>query len=299
MQIGIVGAGKLGCTLARALKDSGQEISGVYSRTAKSAAFLAKEVGGIFPNNLKITVEQAGVIFITVNDDLIEVLTNRIVSLFKRRAGKPLAGKAFFHCSGAKSSEILAPLKELGADMGSLHPLMTFPNKTMDIEDIMGISFCFDGDDSALKIAVELTDMMDTNLFSLPNPKDKPLYHIAACILSNYSTVLIDVAGEAFREIGVSPQEGIAHCLPLIYMSIENAMNLGPAPALTGPISRGDLTTVRSHLEIIKERTPWLSDLYRVLGLYAAAISIGDKRFGTEKYEQLQDLLESGVRDNE
>jgi len=294
MNIGIIGAGKVGCALARAIKDAGIEISGVYSRSAESAAWLAKEVDGIFPNDLKTTVDQAGVVFITVNDDAIEGVAKKIAAKYSRRSGFPLHGKAFFHCSGAKSSESLAPLRDLGADVGSLHPLMTFADREMMPEELEGISFCVEGDPHCVTLAMEITDAIETNLIFLNAPEDKPLYHVGACILSNYMTVLIDLACAVFNEIGIPPKDAMTHALPLIYASLENSLTVGPGNALTGPIVRGDIGTVQSHLAAINERLPWLSDGYRILGLYAAAAAISDKKLSKSKYMKLVALLEEG-----
>ena len=294
MNIGIIGAGKVGCTLARAMKFAGMSISGVYSRSAESAALLAKEVDGIFPNDLKTTVEQAGVVFITVNDDAIEDIVKKIANKFKRRSGFPLHGKAFFHCSGAKSSDVLGPLRDLGADVGSLHPLMTFPDKNMPPEELEGISFCMEGDPRCLNLAMEITDRIETNIFFLNSPEDKPLYHVGACIVSNYMNVLVDLACAVFHEIGIPAKDAMTHCLPLIYASLENTLTLGPSQALTGPIVRGDVNTVKTHIQAINARMPWLSDGYRILGLYAAAAANADKKISNSKYMKLVELLEEG-----
>ena len=297
MNVGIIGAGKVGCTLARAFKQSGWEISGIYSKRNESASWLAKEVDGIFPNDIKTTVEQAGIVFITVNDDAIEDIVKKIVNKFKRRTGFPLNGKAFFHCSGALTSEVLAPLRELGADVGSLHPLMTFATKDMEPDELAGISFCVEGDAHCMTLAIEITDLIETNLLILNSPEDKPLYHIGACMVSNYLTVLVDLACAVFSEINIPPKEAINHCLPLIYSSLENTLELGPGQALTGPIVRGDIKTVKTHLEAIKTRMPWLGDAYRILGLYAAAAGNADKKLSNSKYTKLVALLEEAIAD--
>ena len=288
----------MGSTLGRAFKESGLEISGIYSKSNESAAWLAKEVDGIFPNDLKTTVEQAGIIFITVNDDAIEEVVKKIVNKFKRKPNLPLSGKAFFHCSGAKSSVLLAPLRELGADVGSLHPLMTFADKEMTVDELEGISFCVEGDPHCITLAIEITDLIETNLIFLDSPEDKPLYHAAACFVSNYLTVIIDLACALFSEINIPPKDALAHCLPLIYASLENTFTMGPSNALTGPIARGDITTVKSHLDAINSRIPWMGDAYRVLGLYAAAASVADKKLSNSKYLKLVKMLEE-VSDNE
>ena len=192
MNIGIIGAGRVGCSLAVGLKNKGFVISGIYSRSESSASFLNLMLGTHHANELEKTVKNSDVVFLTVPD---MELTRTAESISAIPDCGEICGKVFLHCSGAETSEVLEPLKNKGAYTGSLHPIQTFAGRENGWKCLEEIFFGFEGDDRAGKVAETIVKALSSNLVKI-RKEDKPLYHAAACVFSNYMVTLSHIAGK-------------------------------------------------------------------------------------------------------
>jgi predicted short-subunit dehydrogenase-like oxidoreductase (DUF2520 family) len=160
------------------------------------------------------------------------------------------AGPWIAHVSGGTRLTALDPHRR----RFSMHPLQTF---TLDRGPEQ-----LDGSWAAVSAEADegqrLGEWLATTLGLRPFPladADRPLYHAAAVIASNYLVALHDVAARLFAQVG-APAEGLE---PLMRRTIENGFQL------TGPIERGDQQTIDAHLAVLAERAPDLELLYRVL----------------------------------
>ncbi len=153
----------------------------------------------------------------------------------------PLLG----HCSGATGLEPLGERRVF-----SLHPLMTIP--AGGDTDFHGVPCAVDGDEVALRLA-EVLGMRPIRVA----PTDRGAYHTAASMASNFLVVLEDAA----ERIGATAGLSRADLLPIVRASVENWARLG-ADALTGPITRGDATTIARHREALTDRAPDLLPMY-------------------------------------
>ena len=122
--IGIIGAGKVGSTLARLLYKAGYEITAVYSRKPENALALAEKTDAIIANQLSDVVKNANLILLTVSDDAIETIAKELASC-------DWQGRAIVHTSGAAGIEKLQSLADAGAMVGSLHPAFPFADTTI------------------------------------------------------------------------------------------------------------------------------------------------------------------------
>lgn len=262
MQIGIMGAGKVGCALAIGLKGKGVRISGVYSRSNDSAVYLNNRLGLAVPNDIVWLVKNSDTIFLAVPDKEINILANTIAKTVESSA---LKSKVFFHCSGALTSDELSVLAELGGVVGSLHPLQTFADKENGWRGMESIYFGFEGCKEALLCAKEIMGLLNGSMLML-DKESKPLYHAAACILSNYMVTLSYISDNILASIGIQSGEGTKAFMPLIEKTVENIKSLGALKALTGPVSRGDCGVIRQHIEALNGRNPEMVEVYKSLG---------------------------------
>jgi predicted short-subunit dehydrogenase-like oxidoreductase (DUF2520 family) len=154
------------------------------------------------------------------------------------------------HVSGATSLTALAPHER----RLSVHPLQTL-SLERGPEQLDGawaaITFETDG---ARQVAEWLADTLGLRAFPLADA-DKPLYHAGAAIASNFLVTLYRAAARLLEESDVPPEA----LVPLMQRTIENGF------ALTGPIARGDWSTVEAHLRALEERAPDLAPFYRAL----------------------------------
>ncbi len=172
------------------------------------------------------------------------------------------------HLSGLLDRLALHALALTGAGLGSFHPLQSIAEPATARERLRGAFAGLEGDDRALEVGERLAAALGMRTVRLL-PGAKPAYHAAAVFASNYTVVLAAVAEGLARQAGVSPAQAAALYLPLMQGTIAN-LALGPALALTGPVRRGDVATVRTHLGALG---PEDRVLYRALGLVALRLA--------------------------
>ncbi|HCR03808.1 MAG TPA: DUF2520 domain-containing protein [Gemmatimonadetes bacterium] len=199
-------------------------------------------------------------------------------------------GCVALHCSGTLSVEVLAPLRARGYYVGSLHPLQALAHPVTGAERLPGSWFAVSGEHEAITVARRLVARLDGTTLTVPIAC-RPLYHAAAVVASNYLPVLLALAARLLVLAGGDEDEAIPALLPLMRGTLDNIAELGLAPALTGPISRGDVETVRLHLGTLPDRE---SRVYRDLGREAVALAEARGLEG-ETVAVLRDLFETPV----
>lgn len=269
MRIGIIGAGRVGCSLSFALSERGLP-SGMYSRNPVSAEFAAQIPCCSVFDNLTRLVESSDTVFITVPDSSIRAVASSIAQSCGVRG---LSGKVFLHCSGALSSEVLECIRNAGGKTGSLHPIQTFPDRKTSRENMFGIYFGFEGSIEAEAASKEIVDLLDGIILKV-DEGTKSLYHAAACVLSNYMVTLSHIAARMLECAGIERETGIKAFAPLMQSTLGNINKLGSAEALTGPISRGDSGTISAHLEALERQLPDELELYKSLGRATVVLAL-------------------------
>lgn len=278
----IIGTGSLGSNLARALDEKGIEVFSLFNRSSKSLASLVKEINpthsGEFPENF----DQFGdVIFITTSDNAISKVAKRLSKFNDKYYNKTIV-----HCSGTKSSSVLSSLQKQGARVAAFHPIQTF-NKHSKPNALNNIYFDVEGDDRAINLLYKLANILNSNVLEI-TPRAKPYLHAAAVVASNYLFALLEMTAEIGEMGGIDRDRSIQALLPLVRQTVENAsMTPNMEEALSGPIVRGDVETVKKHLNLLQSN-PELYGLYKKLG--QQTLKVTEKKKGDER-EKLYKLL--------
>lgn len=247
MRLGFIGLGKVGNTLARLWFNAGYRIAAVSSRNLDKAQKLAEQVDSLPVSALEV-IHHADIVFLTVSDDMIE---NVAQSLLKA----DWQGKAVVHTSGAASLDKLQPLAQVGARVGSLHPIFPFADIETAIANLNGASFAIEtNDDNLRKHLYQLVTALDGKAIIIPQGK-KALYHAALVIASNYTVTLYAVAESILIELGADKETADNALNVLIEATVQNIVTNGIPQALTGPLSRADVGTIQSHLEALEDET--------------------------------------------
>jgi predicted short-subunit dehydrogenase-like oxidoreductase (DUF2520 family) len=181
----------------------------------------------------------------------------------------------------------LAPLREQGYSIGTLHPLQSLADPVLGGGQLDGVYFAVSGDPAAISVARRVLDPLGASVFSVPVSK-RPLYHAAAVFASNYLAGLVAAAGRIMAEAGVPEEEALQAILPLARGSLENLGRLGPVRALTGPVSRGDVETVRLHLRALEPRE---RALYASLGMEILNLA-GGGGLSEDVRDELREMFE-------
>jgi len=264
--ISIIGAGRLGRSLGRRLREQGWKIHAVVTQSAGTARRAVRSIGGGHGRGeLTAGVFSAPVLLVAVPDSAIASVVERLASL----GAESLRGKTVLHTSGALSSEALARLRALGAAVGSIHPLQTFSG--IGIPALDGIMFVIEGDRGAIRVARAMSRTLGGHQVQL-TASNKTLYHAAAVISAGQVLALEESAIRIFVSLGMKRREALKALLPLTRQVLENLERVGPRAAWTGPLARGDYSVIAMHEDAMQALPVEYLDAYRAVNRLAARV---------------------------
>lgn len=253
----------VGQTVFRRLADTGlYDIQDIYGSTPerleRAMGFLA---AGRACDSLS-AMRPADVWFLTVPD-------TRIAGVAADLAGIAPEGPAVaIHCSGFLPADEMAPLRDLGWTLASVHPVLSFAEPSVSVRQFPGVWCGLEGDEEAMAVAGALMQAAGAETFDIRRG-GKALYHAAAVFSNNLSVVLQALAREAWAEAGV-PNEIVNDLhAGLLRSGSDNALSMGPQAALTGPAARGDWDVVRRQGDAVSAWHPEAGEAYRSLSLLA------------------------------
>ena len=290
--VAIIGAGRLGQAFAIALQSSGYPIVALVARhrqkAEKAAAILRKPKPRILVANQLAKLPEADLILIATPDDVIAETAQNLSSLWTGKARSTV-----LHTSGALSSEVLATLAEKGFQTGSIHPLVSISEPVSGAAALRGAFFCLEGTRKAKRLATGIVHDLRGTSFTI-KPENKALYHAAAVMVSPHLTALVDLAMEMLAACGLSKTKAQQVFGPLLESTVNNLKTSSPQQALTGTFARGDIATVRRHLNALsgKELAGALQ-VYKLLGLHS--LRLAEKNgLGPQRIKQIKRLLITG-----
>lgn len=245
MKIGIIGAGKVGCSLGRYLREHGAPVAGYRSKSKESAEEAATFTGTKAFPSLGELVEACDVIFITTPD-------RAILPVWKDIEKESIQGKIVCHFSGSLSSVVFSGRDRLGVFACSIHPMYAFSNKFTSYQKLNQVLFTMEGDESALAVMKPFFEKMGNSVCVI-SPEDKVRYHAAAAMASNLMIGLYQMSLTMLEGCGFTKEE--AECLikPLVQNNVDALLKTSPEQALTGPIERNDKETIEKHLTVLNE----------------------------------------------
>jgi len=284
VKLGFIGAGTVGTALAVRLSAKGYKVVAVSSRSKISARNLAQTINGCqVLNNGQDVADAAEIVFITTPDDAIAPVVSQI---------QWHPGQSVVHCSGADSTDILEPAKKLGASVGVFHPLQTFASVRQAMENISGSTFALEAEEPLLSILKGMATALDGHWVEL-KASDKVVYHAAAVIACNYMVTLVKLATDLWQTFAVPPHQATQAILPLLRGTINNIDTVGIPQCLTGPIARGDVGTVKKHINALQKIAPSLLPTYQELGIQTIPIALAKGRINERQAQELQAILKT------
>jgi predicted short-subunit dehydrogenase-like oxidoreductase (DUF2520 family) len=290
--ISIIGAGKVGSTLAMLLSRAGYRIVSVISRNQTSARKLARLVHcPHYSTSLSDVHPATKIICIAVPEENILEIAEEISKSMHIDFSK----LAVFHTSGSLSSDALLTLRRKSAITFSLHPIQSFSKSSSlarQMDQMQHSVYGFEGEKAAIPIARRLVKSLHGVFVTIPK-EEKILYHIASVFASNYSIALLGVVDDVVKRIG--GELTLAHFKPLVRTSIENAFRQTPVQALTGPIARGSFATIKNQLQQLQNIDPSLAVLYQHIGLQALKMAETRKSMKPKIAKQIRQILEPSI----
>ena len=280
--IGFIGAGAVGGSLGVALHDAGYAVVAVASRTHASAESFAERIPGCVPyRSLQKLVDSVGFVFITTPDDAIATVCDSL----RFREGQGVA-----HCSGAASLEPLDAAAEQGAVVGAFHPLQAFSSVEEGVQNIPGVTF-------GIEASPEIRDYLERMALDIGGnpiflrPEDKVLYHLSGVLMGNLLAVLASVASSVWPKFDHTRDEGIRALTPMMGAVARNLDANGVPQGVAGPYPRGDVGTIRKHLEALKSSAPEYLPLYCELALAGLPFAVEKGSLSAELADEIERIV--------
>jgi predicted short-subunit dehydrogenase-like oxidoreductase (DUF2520 family) len=280
----VIGPGRLGSTLLAGLLEARLTVTAVGVHADDDTSLF----DGIPHVRVRDAALEADAWWLAVPDDEIYPVAARIAESMQgaRRPGapRPLA----IHSSGLGSIHLLKPLYEQGVRVLCLHPLQTFAGEPRAelLRDVPCAVTAHEERD--LELGEQLAVRLGMKPFRLDDER-KTLYHLSAVVGCN---LLVALESEAKRLMDEAARDGqgLQHLSILLRTTMDNLLMSGdPAHALTGPVARGDVGTVRAHLRLLDRESPRLAATYRALSL--EALTLAAPRLDDEQVATLRELL--------
>ena len=288
LPVSVIGAGKVGSTLALLLHRAGYPVVSVISKSKKSAKHLARLVHcKVFSDSLSALSPETRFLLLTSPEETLRELIQKLDILTQI----DYRGLFCAHVSGSETSDLFLPLKRRKAIPFSLHPIQTFPKHLSVAEQaakMPGITYGFEGPRAALPFARRVAYDLQGSIIVIPK-EEKILYHIACVFASNYPLVMLGAAEELFLSLHRKVRR--QHVQPLVEAAIENAIHLGSVQALTGPVVRESLDTIRSHIRTLKKTNPHFVEVYRQSGLLAARMARKNGRLSSRRCKAIENVF--------
>jgi predicted short-subunit dehydrogenase-like oxidoreductase (DUF2520 family) len=257
--IAIIGPGRAGSALGRALHAAGYTIAAVGGRNPDNVRNLALELSARPCLTPATTIDLADLTILAVPDDVIQPLATDMAE-----ALCSAAGKAAVHLSGAQDrSPLKALAKEASLRTGVFHPLQTFRRGREAVANVGGTYFGIDADAPLRDHLAEMARAVGGHAFELGGV-DHALYHAAAVFAANYPITLLAEAIGLAVDAGLEPETARLGMTTLLAGAVNNLRGLPPADAITGPAARGDIGTMQRHLDAL-QNDPELQRLYQLL----------------------------------
>ncbi len=269
--LAIVGTGPVARTLGRLLVRSSLAPALVIGRSRSSALGAAAFIGEDAPLPLSASANLADVwgaraVMLAVPDRAIAAVASDLARL---KVIEP--GTLVFHCSGALDASVLAPCAGLGALTASVHPLTSFADPATLIERFAGVFCVSEGNAAALDQIEPVFAAIGGRITRLASSA-KAAYHAGAVLASGYLVTTMAAALAAEGLAGIDAESARAMLEPLLRVSLDNALKLGPVAAMTGPLVRGDDAVVRQHHATLVSGDAALGECYAALTRYAAHV---------------------------
>ncbi len=274
MNCGIIGTGRVGTNLGLYLQQHNVILRGFYDINNESLSETCQITNTQVYTSVKELILNNDLIFITTNDDAIKDVVNEIKSI-------NISNKTIGITSGANSINTLSSLK--GHNLFVLHPILSFNDKVNSVSSMNSCAYTLEY--SGEKNLKEFINTIFTNIIEFDG--NKSVYHAAACMTSNYLITLLNSAFDVFEQSGVHKNQIKEIMKPLVVESVNNFFSNDKTSSLTGPISRGDVKSIKKHLNSEFKH----KELYKLLGIETTIQSSENDYISNEKKQELLEVL--------
>jgi predicted short-subunit dehydrogenase-like oxidoreductase (DUF2520 family) len=279
--LSIVGAGRVGRALGRRLHELGWRVGAVTTRSITTARAAVRDIGAGHPaGRLTRRLLASEVVLIATPDRVIGEVAANLAEF----GGKQWRGKVVLHTSGALDSSVLAPLAGVGAATGSIHPMQTFGSQ--GLPELTGRVFGIDGSPAAWKVARKMCCQMGGAPVRLSGT-NKAAYHAAGSFACSHVLTLLEAATRLLMAQGFTRRQAARALMPLTRQTLDNFERIGPRAAWTGPMTRGDFSTLQRHADALADFPREYLDAYQALSRLTAVVLSGNSGAMLQKLDRI------------
>ena len=268
-RIGVVGAGRVGAVLAAALREAGHEIAAVAGESHASRTRIDTLLPGVRVDKPTAVSRACDLLLLTVPDDMLSNVVTMLAA-----SGAIREGQYVVHTSGKHGLAVLQPAADAGAHVLAMHPAMTFTGTHVDLARLAGCVYGVTANPDTEDLAAKLVADLRGRLLRVAEDR-RALYHAGLAHGANHLVTLVSQAMDLLRDSGAD--DPAVTLRPLLTAALDNALEYGSA-ALTGPIVRGDVETVRAHLRDIAANRPATLESYVAMARATANQAVVDGR---------------------
>jgi len=260
LKINIIGCGRAAGSLARLwLEDGRFNIGDVMNRSEARSLEAVESIGsGTAVSSLE-QMKPADFWLIGTNDDQVEVVAQALTA---RRSD--LRGSLVFHLAGRFGLDVLAPLDQPGIHLAALHPVRSLTDAALSLEGFSGTACVAEGTVAALAMLKPLVTSIGGTWLPV-SAIDRGLYHASVSIISNVTKAVAWKAQKWQQKAGLPKETATAVTHQLLASTMEDLFRSGARQSITGPVVRGDTSTIEAHIEAIRAAHPEDVDVYRIL----------------------------------
>ncbi|CAN5527096.1 hypothetical protein BH11ACT8_BH11ACT8_17190 [soil metagenome] len=285
-RVGVIGAGRVGAVLAARLRAAGHEIVAAAGESDASRRRIADLLPGVPGGKPSAVARDCDLLLLTVPDDMLGNVVKVLAD-----SGSLREGQYVVHTSGRHGLAILAPAIALGARAIALHPAMTFSGTAVDLDRLTGCVFGLTAEPEERDTAAALVSDLGGRCMWVPESR-RALYHAGLAHGANHLVTLVTEAMELLAAAGAD--DPAATLRPLLTAALDNALEHGDA-ALTGPIVRGDVNTVRAHLENIAAQAPTTLPSYLAMARATLSRAVVDGRLLPLRAMKMNEALDEAA----
>lgn len=282
LTVGVIGVGRAGAPLAAALARAGHRVVAAHAVSGRSRARAADLLPGVPLLDEAEVLAAADLVLLTVPDDVLPQLVAGLAE-----AGAITPGQFLVHASGRHGVAVLDPATQVGALPLALHPVMTFTGSRVDLDRLSGCPFGITSPEVLRPVAEALVVEMGGDPVWVPETA-RPLYHAALANGANHLVTLVALTLELLAEASVDKPADLVR--PLLTAALDNVLRLGDE-ALTGPVVRGDASTVAAHLDVLARTAPEARAAYLAMARLTADRALAAGRLDPGAAEALLDVL--------
>lgn len=239
-RVGVVGAGRVGAVLAARFLRANYPVAGVSARSDASRTRVRTMLPNVGISDPAAVARASDILLLAVPDDALADVVSDIAPHIRH-------GQLVFHVSGRHGRQVLEPLAQRGAITMAIHPAMTFTGTDIDLDRrcVYGVT----AQPSDVDMAQTIVSALGGQMIQIAEV-DRISYHAALAHGSNHLTTVVNQAMDLLRTIGAEDPGAVLR--PLLNAALDNTLSFGDL-ALTGPVVRGDVETVRGHLAAIED----------------------------------------------